>query len=479
MPIFPIFTTDIRMRTRAEVAIAAPRPASRSAVVSWILFDPAAQPVFTLITTFVFAPYFAGRLAATPADGQALWGFATAAAGIVIAVLSPILGAIADAAGRRKPWIAAFSVLLVIGCVALWFTPPGAPNSVAIALGGFIVATLGVEFATVFNNAMMPDLVPPERLGRLSGTGWAVGYAGGLVSLMLMLALAIANPGTGHTVVGIAPVLGLDPETGGGRVAGPLSALWYAVLVLPLFLFVPDRPRRAAIGDAVRGGLSALGRTLATLGGRRDVTLYLIAHMIYADGLVALFAFGGLYATGIFGWTSFEIGLFGILLTVTGTIGALAGGPLDDRFGAKPVVLVSLVGLTLAAAAILSISADRILFVVAVEPPVHGHALFAATGERLYLVLGAVIGALAGPLQSASRTLLARLAPRQEMTEFFGLYALTGTLTSFAGPLLVGAVTAWTASQRAGMSMLLVFFVAGIVLLMQVRVPGRGAIAPF
>jgi UMF1 family MFS transporter len=134
--------------------------------------------------------------------------------------------------------------------------------------------------------------------------------------------------------------------------------------------------------------------------------------------------------------------------------------------------MVSLLGLILVSAAILSISSDRIFFVVPVAPPVHGHGLFAATGERLYLVLGALIGALAGPLQSASRTLLARLAPREEITQFFGLYALTGTLTSFAGPLLVGAVTAWTANQRAGMSMLLAFFVLGGVLLAAVRAPG-------
>jgi UMF1 family MFS transporter len=242
-------------------------PASRRAVIAWILFDPAAQPVFTLITTFVFAPYFAGRLASTPAEGQALWGFATAGAGVAIAVLSPILGAIADAAGRRKPWIAAFSVVLVAGCVLLWFTPPGRPASIPFALAGFILATLGVEFATVFNNAMMPDLVPAERLGRLSGTGWAVGYVGGLLSLVVMLSFALANPATDRTIAGLAPVFGLDPQSGGGdRLAGPLSALWYVVLVLPLFLFVPDRARRAAIGDAVRGGLAELVQSLRASG---------------------------------------------------------------------------------------------------------------------------------------------------------------------------------------------------------------------
>jgi UMF1 family MFS transporter len=193
----------------------------RRAVAAWILFDPAAQPVYTLITTFVFAPYFAGQLAATPAAGQALWGFATAAAGVVIALAAPVLGAVADAAGQRKPWIAAFSLLLVAGCALLWWTPPQAPSAIVIALAGYVVATIGVEFATVFTNGMMPDLVPAERLGRLSGTGWAAGYVGGLLALGLMLAFALADPASGRTLLGLPPIFGLDPAAGGGaRLSG-------------------------------------------------------------------------------------------------------------------------------------------------------------------------------------------------------------------------------------------------------------------
>src|SRR6202022_130435 len=170
---------------------------SRAAVISWIFFDWAAQPYFTLITTFVFAPYFAAHVASDPASGQSLWGFATAAAGLLIALMSPVLGAIADARGRRKPWIAAFGALLVIGSCLMWFGKPGDPTVIPLLLLAYAIATVGVEFATVFNNAMMPSLVPPNQIGRLSGTGWATGYVGGILSLILVLGFLAADPDTG------------------------------------------------------------------------------------------------------------------------------------------------------------------------------------------------------------------------------------------------------------------------------------------
>jgi UMF1 family MFS transporter len=442
----------------------------RRAVGAWIIFDWATQPHYTLVTTFVFAPYFAAHVAETPVAGQAMWGYATGAAGVAIALLSPALGAIADAGGSRKPWIAAFSLLLVAGAASLWFAAPGAEHAVALALVGFAIATIGAEFATVFTNSMMPDLVEEDRLGRLSGTGWAVGYIGGLVSLIAVLGFLVASPDSGLTLFGIAPILGLDPGSfAGDRASGPFSALWYAVFVLPLFLFTPDQPRRADLADAVRRGLAGLKATLVALKDHANIGLYLLAHMIYADGLVALFAFGGIYAAGIFGWTSFELGLFGILLTITATIGAIVGGRLDDRIGAKPVIVGGLVLLTLASVAILSVDAGHVGFVFAVDPAQPDGGLFASTGERVYLAIGAVIGALAGPVQSASRSLMARIVPRDKTTEFFGLYALSGKLTSFVGPLAVGAVTAISQSQRIGISMLVLFFVAGAVLFLGVR----------
>ena len=169
------------------------------------------------------------RSRANPVEGQALWGFATAAAGLVIAVMSPVLGAIADAGGRRKPWIAAFGAAAgdrLRRCCGS--AGRATPRPLPFVLAAFAIGTIGAEFATVFNNAMMPTLVPPERIGRLSGTGWATGYAGGLVSLVIVLGFLAANPQTGKTLLGVTPLFGLDPAMREG-----------------------DRARRAAHGGVV------------------------------------------------------------------------------------------------------------------------------------------------------------------------------------------------------------------------------------
>ena len=453
----------------AEAADLQPNYPPRAAVISWIFFDWAAQPYFTLITTFVFAPYFATHVAADPASGQALWGFATAAAGLAIALMSPVLGAIADASGRRKPWIATFGALLVIGSCLMWFGRPGDPSVISPLLLAYAIATVGVEFATVFNNAMMPTLVPPDKIGRLSGSGWATGYVGGIFSLVLVLGFLAANPDTGHTLFGFTPLFGLDPVTHqGDRITGPLTGIWFIIFVLPMFLLTPDYPARYPVRQALREGLSELKQTLSELPQRKSMAAFLLANMIYTDGLVSLFAFGGIYAAGTFGWNTIQIGTFGILLAIAGTFGAWLGGKLDDKVGPKRVIAGSMLLLLLAITAILLVDKDSILF-VKVAAPVRGGALFAGAAERAYLVLGCLIGAAGGPLQAASRTLLIRMAPKDRIAQYFGLFALTGKVTSFIGPLLIGVVTAATESQKAGMAVLVLFFVAGLALLARVR----------
>ncbi len=444
----------------------------RRAVTAWIFFDWAAQPFFTLITTFVFAPFFASALAADAAEGQALWGYATGFAGLCIALLSPLLGGVADRTGPRKPWIAAFGALLVLGSGMLWFAVPGSALAVPIALAGFVIATIGAEFATTFNNAMMTRLVPPERLGWLSGTGWAVGYLGGLVSLALTLGLLAADPQSGKTLAGLAPLFGLDAAAReGDRFSGPLTALWFVVFVLPMFLLTPDSPRTGlGLRQAAQGGVGRLKATLAELPKLPALGRFLLANMIYQDALVALFAFGGIYAAGVFGWQTIELGVFGILLTVTGTFGAWMGGRLDDAIGGKPVVLGSIACLLFACLGILSLGADHVFFIVPAAPPAPGDGLFASLPEKIYLGLGLLIGLVAGPMQAASRSLMARLAPEGRIGEFFGLFALSGKVTSFLGPTLVALATSIFASQRAGLAVLIVFFLTGAALLAGVNV---------
>jgi len=440
----------------------------RAAVISWIFFAWAAEPFFTLITTFVFAPYFATHVASDAASGQALWGFATAAAGLMIAVMSPVLGAIADASGRRKPWIAAFGALLVIGASLMWFGKPGEPGLIPPLLLAYAIATIGVEFAIVFNNSMMPTLVPPDKIGRLSGTGWATGYVGGILSLILVLGFLAARPETGRTLFGLTPLFGLDPVTyQGDRITGPLTGIWFIIFALPMFLLTPDYPAKRRIGAALREGLTELRQTLLELPKQKSLAAFLLANMIYTDALVSLFAFGGIYAAGTFGWNTIQIGSFGIILAIAGTFGAWLGGKLDDKLGPKRVIAGSMLILLFAIVSILLVDKDRILF-IKVAPPAPGGALFAAAAERAYLLLGCLIGAAGGPLQAASRTLLIRMAPPDRITQYFGLFALTGKVTSFIGPLLIGAITAATASQKAGMAVLVLFFVAGLALLARV-----------
>lgn len=456
--------------------------APRRAVYSWVMFDWAAQPYFTLITTFIFGPYFVAHFLGDPVLGQTVWGYTVAIAGLGVAFLSPALGAIADAGGPRRPWIFAASVALVIGCAGLWLATPGATYGIWPVILAFAIATLGAEVATVFTNAMLPDIAGPGRVGRLSGLGWAIGYVGGIATLAMMLALFIASPQTGLTLAGIPPLLGLDPTYfEGDRFSGPFSALWYIVFVIPLFLFVPDRARVATPAAAVREGLVAVRATLKRFVGERGpVARYLIARMVYHDGLSTLFAFGGAYAAATFGWRATEVGVYGIILIIAATIGAWVGGYLDDILGSRRLILWSIFIMGLATLAILSVGTGHVLFVFETAPAGSG-PLFSSVPELAYILFGSMMGLVAGPAQAASRTLLVHLSPRERLTEYFGLYALAGKATVFVGPLMIGVITGLTGDIRLGFSVILLFFIGGWFLLLTVpddKPRGGGARAP-
>ena len=358
----------------------------------------------------------------------------------------------------------------MIGASLLWFGRPGDASVIPLVLAAYAIGVIGVEFAGVFTNAMMPSLVPPERVGRLSGTGWATGYVGGLLSLILVLGFLAGNPSTGKTLLGVTPLFGLDPALReGDRAVGPLAAIWFVVFVLPLFLFTPDVRGGMPLRAAAREGIATLRQTLRALPRNRSVMTFLIANMIYTDGMIALFAFGGIYAAGTFGWGTIQIGTFGILLNVTAMIGAYLGGKLDDRLGSKRVILGSLMILIVAVIGFLSIGRD---YVCSSSRPIRlcpGAPMFSATGEKLYVAIGLVIGLVVGPAQAASRTLVVRLAPPGRITQFFGLLALSGKVTSFMGPLLVAVVTAAFASQKAGLAVLVGFFAVGAMILSRVN----------
>ena len=448
--------------------------ATKRGVRSWMLFDWAQQPFHTLIITFVFAPYFASAVASDPARGQELWGYAAGIGGLLIALTSPVLGAIADATGPRKPWIFGFSVLGVIGCALLWYATPGMGNVAPIMLA-IVLALVGMEFAALFNNAMMPGLVPRAELGRLSGSSWALGYVGGLVSLVIVLGLLAGQPGSGRTLFGLEPLFGLDVAAReGDRISGPLTAIWYAIFVLPMFLWTPDVRRKPSIAGAVVRGLSQLGRTLRRLPSERSYFSFLLSSMFYRDALNALYSFGGIYAAGVLGWSIVQIGIFGILANLTGAIGAWLGGRMDQAFGPKLVVSVSIVILTLCCIVVISTTRTDVLFMT-----VAGGAGENRLPDIVFYVAGAFIGAAGGSIQAASRTLLVDQVERDRVTEAFGLYALSGRATSFIGPLAIAFATGLFASevfglssedaQRLGVTPIIVLFVVGLVLLPWVK----------
>lgn len=424
-----------------------PAGASRRAVIAWCLYDTANSAIPAVITTFVFATYFTQAVAVDSTTGTAQWSLAVTLSALAVALLSPPLGAIADAAGRRKPWLLFFTALSVVGCALLWFVPPTpeggtpGPGVVLYALIAFGIVNAAFEMAIVFYNAMLLDLVPPARLGRISGWAWGAGYAGGLACLMVVLF---------GFVQGDPVPFGLAREAAEHvRASGPISALWYALFALPIFLWTPDRLRTGiGAGTALRQGIATLVASLRNLRSYGGILRYLIARMLYIDGLNTLFAFGGIYAAGTFGMEIEEVLMFGIALNVTAGLGAFGFAWVDDAIGAKPTIVIALV-------AIMVISAGLLI----------------VESKDWFWGLGLCLGVFFGPAQAASRSLMARLAPRDMAAEMFGLYALSGKATTFLGPLALGWVTLIADSQRAGMATIMVFLIAGLVLLLGVKEP--------
>ncbi|MFE8069938.1 MFS transporter [Marinobacteraceae bacterium S3BR75-40.1] len=408
-----------------------------SARWAWAFYDWANSAFFTIILTFVFARYFSQAVAESSVQGTNVWGNTVGVAGLFIAVGSPILGAIADQGGRRKPWLLFCTALCVLGSAMLWFVTPAASD---LWFGAFWagIGILGAEFAFVFYNAMLPDITPPEHIGRWSGWGWGLGYIGGVISLVLCLyGLIETRPG----------FLGLDHDQSEHiRATFILAAVWYAVFAIPLFLFTPDQPASGhPWRECIRAGLTQLGRSIRNVRRYGFILRFLVARMIYTDGLATIFAFGAVYAGGTFGLNQTEVLKFGILLNVTAGAGALAFGLIDDRLGGRNTVLVSLVGL---------MGCTVALLVVESLP--------------LFWTFGLLLGIFVGPAQASSRSYLARVAPEHLRTEMFGLFAFSGKATAFAGPLLVGWVTAATDSQRWGMSTIAVFLAIGLILMLTV-----------
>lgn len=442
----------------------------RRGIWGWMLFDWAAQPFFTVVTTFVFGPYFVARLTDDPISAQAAWGNMATISSIVIALLSPVLGSIADQSGPRKPWIACFAVLKIVCLLLLWLAAPGSPLILPLVL--MILASIAAEFSVVFNDSMMPRLVNREEVGRVSNTAWGLGYLGGMIVLILVVALLAGSPETGLTIIGIPPLFGLDPTLGeDARITGPIAAVWYLLFIMPMFLFTPDAAKGLPLRQAVRSGLEELRGTIGELRQRIGITRFLFARMLYQDGVNGLLILGGAFAAGMFGWATIEIGIYGILLNVVAIFGCFVAGRLDRRLGSKTVIIFSLILLLIATTGIISTGPGMVFFGLLSLSVEDSGGLFGTAAEKAYILFGLLIGIAFGPVQASSRSYLARSVSLSESGRYFGIYALSGRATSFLATLLFSMTTYATGSARLGMATLIIFLLAGLLLLITTPYP--------
>lgn len=425
-------------------------------VWGWMFFDWASQPYFTLLITFIFAPYFTSAVMDDPVLAQEYWGWMLAAVGVAVAILGPVLGSMADAGGSRLRWILAFSAMYVFGSFALWWAVPGS-GQVLWILAAFGIGMIGLELATAFTNAMLPDLGPEKEIGVISGSGWAFGYVGGLISLMIMLAL-LAENSVGVTLLGSPPIFGLDAEMREGtRSVGPFTAAWYVVFMIPFLLWIRDSGKPSAAQESLAG----LARTIRQLPQHPSLFSYLASSMFYRDALNGVFAFGGIYAAGVLGWSIVQIGTFGVVTLVSGSLFAWLGGFADRRFGPKAVIGACILVLTAVCLAIVTTSQQSVLGI----PVADGSGL----PDAVFYVCGCAIGAAGGVIQSASRTMMVNQSDPERMTEAFGLYAFAGKATAFLAPSLIALTTRLTEDLRLGVSPIIVLFLIGLVLLRFVK----------
>ena len=411
----------------------------RKEIWSWCFYDFGNSAFTTLVITFIYSTYFTKAIAENEIDGTYLWSQAIAITAVIVSLLSPILGAIADKGGYRKIFLT-LTTYMSIGATALLFFP--IKGQILFALILVVIANVNFELGGVFYNAYLPEIVSRKKIGRISGIGWGAGYLGGPLA-MLVAMVGFVSPDV--------PWFGLNIDTGEHiRATNILVAVWFFIFTLPAILYLKEKKVESAnrIGIVVLNSIQALKKTFQEIKIYKNTVRFLISRLIYNDGLVTIFAFGAIYASGTFGFTFNEIMIFGIVLNIAAGSGAFLMGYIDDVIGGKLTIQISLIGLMIA-----------VLL-----------AVF-ANSKLLFWVSGIIVGLFAGPNQSASRSLMGRLTPPDKINEFYGFFAFSGKLTSFLGPMLLGIFTKYFSSQRYGVAVVFIFFFVGFLLMRNVNEP--------
>jgi MFS transporter, UMF1 family len=420
-------------------------PVRRGQVVAWGLWDWGSSAYNAVILTFVFSVYLTGAVGKDlpgSVDANAWLGYAIGAAGLLIALMAPVIGQRADASGHRKLSTAIWTALTVVSMAGLFLVR----DDWAYLWLGLLLLSLGsifFELASVSYNAMLVQVSTPATIGRVSGFGWSMGYFGGIVLLLVSYFGFIAGEGG---LLGVPTADGLNI-----RLVALIAAAWFLVFAVPLFLKVPELPasdvRAARLG--VVGSYRKLFSDLRDLYRVSPHTVYFLgASALYRDGLAGVFTFGAVLATTVYGIGAGDVLLFGVAANIVSAAGALTGGRIEDRIGPKPVIVASLVGMIVA-----------------------GLILLFVSGPLAFWILGLFLTLFVGPAQSSSRTFLARLAPAGREGQLFGLYATTGRAASFLAPTLFGLFITVFGAQRAGILGILLVLAMGLVALWPVKPP--------
>jgi len=413
------------------------------------MYDFANQPFTTIILTFVYSTFFTDFIASNPEKGAVLWGRAVTICSIVIAVLSPIMGAIADSGGYRKVFLIFWTWVCVFFSFLLYFPLQG---QIFEALLFFSIANIGFEMGGIYLNAYLPEIAPKEKIGRISGYGWSLGYIGGLLALGISFIIFIQPE---NAYIPFSNYL-LNKDTGQHiRIINIFIALWFLIFSIPTFLFVKDTNKYKKINFSLIGNsFKKLISTFNDIKKYKNIVKFLGARLIYNDALITIFAFGGIYAKRVFDFTFNDIFLFGIVLNITAGIGAFLLGFLDDILGGKKTIQISNLGFVLAC------------LIAAIAPSIDN---FIISSESLFWIAGILIGICSGPNQAASRSLMGRMIPENKENEFYGFYAFSGKATSFLGPFLFTLIVSITNDLRYGIAMIAILFVIGFFLMNLVK----------
>ena len=396
-------------------------------ILAWSLYDFANQPFSTIVITFLYGSFFVAEISKSPEDGTVMWSYSIAITAIVVALLSPILGSIADRSGLRKFFLVSCTIICSISTMLLYFPTYG---DVYFALTLFIIANIFFELGSVFCNSYLPDLTDSKNTGVVSGFAWGLGFIGGLIALFFSYIFFDLNNSIEIRQVNI------------------FVGLWFLFFSMPVFFFLNSESIKTN-KNLLKDSILEIKKTFKLISEYKIIFQFLISRLFFNDGLITIFGLGGIYALTTLNFSFNEIVILGVILNIFAALGSFVFGYIEDRIGVKKVINISLLVLIFST-------------LIAYIAPETGYP------KQLFWIAAILIGLMVGPNQSCSRSLMSKLIPSNKKNEFFGFFSFTGKVTSFIGPFLFGLITDLY-SQQAALWVVIFLFLIGFILFNQIR----------